>query len=169
MSARTPKRTPVTRRPEAPTRTTARVRFHHVAVVESDPVKFAQKLEETENELVEQGWTLTSLMHRGENAVIVNAQREDQAPELFSASSQPPPPPDTFGEGHTEVVYSYLEDGKLKDMRLPSMSDAIVAVRSHLSDERFLPNRIVVMNVIAYEPLKDLPVLERMYGARSEV
>jgi hypothetical protein len=165
VSVRTPKRSSVTR-VVTPTRQAARVRFHHVAVVESDPVKFAQKLEETENELVEQGWNLTSLMHRGEDAVIVNAQREEQAPELFSASTQPSPP-DAFGEGHTEVIYSYLEDGKLKDLRLPCMADAITAVRAHLGDERFIPNRIVSMNVIAYEPLKDLPILEKMYGRCS--
>lgn len=132
---------------------------------DADLTAFAKKLEDAENKLVEEGWTLTGVMFRGDQSALVNGQREEQAPTpVMPVSSQ-----EAVGDGYTEVVYSYLEGGKLKDMRLPSVPHAIAAVRLHLTDASFVPNRIVVMNVIAYEPLKDLPVLERMYGDRPEV
>lgn len=152
---------------QIPYRQVSRVIFHHHAVVESDPVLFAEKLGKAENDYVAAGWTLTSMINRGEHAVILNMQREEAPPTPVPLS--PVLAEATPSVGYTEVIYSFLEYGTLRRLTFPCMRDAVVAVREQIGEERFVPNKIIVMSVVEYEPLSDLTALEKMYGNQNEV
>lgn len=146
----------------------ARSRFKTVAVRDPDPIKFAKKHEDALNSFMADGWNVTGMMNKGD-ALIITGQRLEMGP--------PPPeqeaPPDEPGfslpqsstdDGHVEIVYSFIERGTHRSVSCVSMPDAMNQVRAHLSTGGdVLPNRITVMSLMSYEPIKDLPVLNRLY------
>lgn len=147
----------------------ARTRFRTVAIKDSDPFSFARKHEQALNELTSEGWSITGMMDKGGALIITGQKVEITTPQSMQPQEEVPQgfsmPQSSTDQGHVEIVYTYIENGKHNTVRCSSMPDAVRRVRAHIdSGYDILPSAITVMSVVSYEPLKDLKALERFYS-----
>lgn len=132
-----------------------RVRLKHIAVVETDPVLFAAKLDEVTNGLVDEGFSITGMMERGGGLIVSSLKVE---PIDNSAVSTPQAVPST--------VSYYFCDKELEGVQqrsFPSVSEVVRLMKKHLLEpERFSGMTVVLTFVSTFDPRSDMHLLEKL-------
>lgn len=137
-----------------------------IAIDTPDPVAFAKELQSTLQELTDDGFQLTSQMHRGE-ALIITANRVHNIGDTLPAPPVRrrvvlPSTPSAQGLPSDEVLYHYLEKGLQKQLICGSMVDALRAVKEHLKNDDVLPLNITSVTMTRFEP-DVFPTLFKMF------
>jgi len=152
MSTRTPKRPTVRQFPHTGP---ARPRWRVIAVSSPDPVLFAAALEQSLNELMEEGWNLSGMMERGD-ATVLTAQRLELPPEVASLAAEPTQTDLSAaslpGE-REEFIYHYLELSAHKHRTFPSLAAAAAAVVKDMEGSDILPISVSAMRVTTYDAM----------------
>jgi hypothetical protein len=149
-----------------------------VAVTGDDPLTFARALESALQEMTDSGFDLVGQHTRGDAVILTlrkiespfNTQPLDQpTPQPQPAQRRPggrivahplPPPPHVV----EEVVYFFREKEHDKSLVFPSMPEALRIVKEHLAKDDVLPVRLVVSNIVYFEPVA-IPHLLRTFAS----
>jgi len=149
MSTRTPKRPTVRQFPHTGP---ARPRWRVIAVSAPDPVAFADALERSLNELMEEGWNLSGMMECG-NATVLTAQRLELPPEVASEPTHSDISEATVPGEREEFIYHYLELSEHKRRTFRSLADAIAVVAKDMEGNDILPISVSAMRVVTYDAM----------------
>lgn len=155
MSTKVPRKIPRTAFPMVP-QLIGRANVKHVAVTATNPKKFAEELDYETNELINQGYAITGHIERGGALIIVGSRI---LPVAIPGNLPPEQPMDTT----SEVVYRFTDGSREMQVRcFPSLGEAIKLIKEHLLDPKTVPQLLLVNTVAAFDPKKDLPILEKI-------
>jgi len=149
-----------------------KVEWRVVAVTDEDPSIFALDLEESLQELTDDGFTIVSQMQR-DGALIITAQKAqldtppgqlNLPPGLRSIISEPPR---SGGKLTREVLYhSCGPEGPLPQRRFETMAEALRVVQQDIRED-VVPVSLVAVEMVRFEQ-DALPSLFKSFAAEMK-
>jgi hypothetical protein len=148
-----------------------------VAVTGDDPVRFAQALEASLQEMTDGDYNIVNQVVRG-SAIIITGHRVEAVDGVASPPRAHAPnerrrivaAPQASGATTEEILYHYIEEGKQKQKAFPALVDALRAVKAHMDAPPVpdvapvCPVSIVTVSMTKFE----LPMFSTLLKAFSE-
>ena len=163
--------------------TQPKVTWKVAAVVAKEPLAFAEDLQRALQEMTDDGFQIVSQALRDNGSVILTGQKVElpdavqdflsfTLPQVASATEARSrsrrivePRPAQEGVAGKEVLYNFLEDGRLVQRSFHQLVDALRVVKEHLdrADDYFVPISVMVVSTTRFDP-KALPSLMRTFA-----